>query len=283
MPFNGLAPAPELVRAPFGLETVAAVIRHNRDDEHWAQGYQQETGHCHYRAGSWSPCTQAETHEIYDQDGDAWETVQPFFVQAEDTCTDARALRRPEARERLLELIDHLTWKAAERELWFGDHVQGLDPADFPDKPDNGWLLGPGSVSVGTGLSPRVGLARVLERMAVLFPNTQGVVHMSPGAAVMLGDSLEANPANDPTIMRVKATGTPVVIGQGYAVDTDGIQDRIFGTGPVTVHVGPAEVITPDLRTGAVVAQNEFKLMAERPVSVHFDGCSHVSATITYA
>lgn len=282
MPFNGLSPAPQLERAPFGLETVAEVIRHGRDDEHWAQGYQQETSHCHYRAGSWSPCTGAETHELFSQDGDAWDAVQPFFVQAEDTCADARSLRRPEARTRLLDIIDHLTWKAAERELWFGDHVQGLPDADYPNKPDSGWLLGPGSVSVGTGLTPLAGLAQVLERMAVLFPNTAGVVHMSPGTAVMLHGSLEADPHNDPKIMRVKATGTPVVIGQGYAA-TSGIQDRIFGTGPVTVHVGPAEITTPDLQTGAVVAQNEFKLMAEQPVSVHFDGCSHVSATLTYA
>ena len=282
MAFNGLSPAPELERAPFGLDSVADVHEHGAgpDDAHWAQGYRQENSLCHYKVGSWEPCTPGEVSPLYDSEGDAWQGVTPFFVQAEDTCKDSMHLKRPETRQKLLQLLDIVSWKALEHELWTGEHTQASSSSTGPlEGAENAYLEQAGAVSVGTGMTPQAGLASVIERLAYLLPGTLGIVHMSPGAAAVLGSQglLEA----DGKIMRVKSTGNPVVIGTGYASDS-GIQPAIYGTGAITVHVGPSRLITEDLTQGAVIAQNKLELVGERPVAVGWDGCVHVKAGLTF-
>lgn len=284
MPFNGLSPAPKLERAPFGLESVAHVITHGDGDEHWGNGYEQESLLCHYDADTWAMCQvpadgqveyAAYTNLHTSGTADVWYPVRPWFIQAEDTCTDARALRRPEAKDRLLDVLEALTWKGIERELWTGAHTTA-DP-DW----SNPFFAMAGSTVIPVASTPKIALALLIEQLSYRLPGVEPVVHMSPGTAVLLGGELEVDPSNNPNVMRVKSTGTPVAIGTGYAVDANSVRNVMFGTGPITVHVGPSRMITSDLGQGAVVANNEFKLVAERPVAAAFDPCHLVSSSYT--
>lgn len=275
---RGLALAPAVVRAPFGLETVADVTKH--DEAHWAAagGYRQENGLCHYVSHSWEVCSPDQVTSLFDGDSDedVWQQLDPFIVQVEDTCKETLAIMRAEARERVMDLLEVLTWKAAEHELWYGTHTQAAEAVAGDRNP---YLEDPNGVSVGTGMEPIMGLAAVEERLANLLPGIQGVIHMTHGTAVVLssGGALEA----DGKVMRVKGTGTPVVVGSGYS-DTNDVGSTIHGTGPIAVHVGLKKMLTDDLTQGFDWRANAGELRAERPVSVSWDGCFHVKAGITY-
>lgn len=272
----GLSTAPKLERAPFGLETVADVEDHGVD-YHWALGFQQENSLCHYKATSWEPCNDTEVTELFDQDGNVWQKVYPFFARLDDTCNELRVLKRPETTSRLLELMDIVSWKALEHELWYGEHAQGSASADMTA--NSAYLERSGAVDVGSGMNPKVGLAAVIERLAYLLPGSQGVVHMTPGTSVIL--SAEGLLEPDGKVMRVKGSGTPVVVGAGYT-DLNDVGSTIYGTGPIKAHVGDSRLVTDSLAQGASWAQNQGVLGVERPVAASWDGCVHVKATVTY-
>jgi hypothetical protein len=267
MPFNGVVPAVDYTEAPFGLANSAVVINHD-DDEHWVAGFEQENGLCGVTVETWEMCGRAAGSTVSDTtDGDRWNKVYPFYVAAEDQCATVLSAKRPESQTRLLNLLDAVSIKAAEHELWTGEQATS-------ETNDNHFLTDGTATSAGTGLSPLAALAAVEETMAVCMPGVRGVIHMSPRTATYLGDRFVEMDGKLYT-----PAGSSVVIGQGYA----GQSAAIFGTGTVIVHLGKSKMVTDDLAQAVDTKSNTIVLRAERPVAVTWDGCCHVGATVTYS
>src|SRR3954471_15070678 len=143
MAFTGVMPAVDLVAPRYGLQAGATVIKHGEDEQPWGAGFEQENGLCGVRGETWVWCgivanaaqppapvdsdAQQGVTELTSgdqEDADRWEQVYPFLVQAEDTCTNTLHAKRPETREHLLDVLEYLSIKGAERELWVGGSNQ---------------------------------------------------------------------------------------------------------------------------------------------------------------
>jgi hypothetical protein len=197
-----------------------------------------------------------------------WEQVYPFLVQAEDTCAaqpgNTLHAKRPETQKHLLDVLEFLSIKGAERELWVGGSNQDAK------------ALTRNAVSVGTDVSAKQALARVEDAMAACLPGVQGTIHLPPAMAALLENSLYEHDGKLTTF-----SGSQVIVGAGYAGQSPVGKSAIYGTGPVVAHLGPTSMVTEELAQMANVQRNEFHLRAERLVAVTFDGCCHVGATVT--
>jgi hypothetical protein len=293
MAFTGVMPAVKLIAPRYGLEAGSTVIRHGENEQTWGAGFQQENGLCGIRGETWVWCgsvanyvenppapvdsdAQQGVTELTSgdqEDADRWEQVYPFLVQGEDTCTTTLHARRPETKTHLLDVLEFLSIKGAERELWVGGSNQESKALsrDFED------------VSGGTARDAKKSLGRVEDAMAACLPGVQGTIHIAPAVAALLDNSLQDIDGELWTF-----AGSRVVVGAGYAGqattaggDFDPDESAIFGTGPVVVHLGPTSMVTDELAQMANVTHNEFHLRAERLVAVTFDGCCHVGATVS--
>lgn len=280
MAFTGVMPAVGLIAPRYGLEAGATVIKHGSDDQTWGAGFEQENGLCGIKGETWVWCgTQAEkagTPTAQDLTAETtltgtegtsterWELVYPFLVQAEDTCRTTLNTKRPETKKHLLDVLEFLSIKGAERELWAGG-------SNVDSK-----ALTRNATSVGVDLTAKGALARVEEAMAACLPGVQGTIHAPPGLAALLDNSLQDIDGELWTF-----SGSRVVVGAGYAGQSPVGKSAIYGTGPVIVHLGPTSMVTDELAQMADMRRNEFALRAERLVAVTFDGCCHVGATVT--
>jgi hypothetical protein len=280
-------PAVGLIAPRYGLESGATVIRHGAEDQTWGAGFQQENGLCGIKGETWVWCGAVANAQLPDpapvdsedqsvvteltgateDDADRWEQVYPFLVQAEDTCTNTLHAKRPESKDHLLDVLEFLSVKAAERELWVGGSNNEAK------------ALSRGAEDVGGagGTDAKKALGRVEDAMAACLPGVQGTIHIAPAVAALLDFSLQEEDGKLYTF-----AGSRVIVGAGYAGQS-GSPDTsaIYGTGPVVVHLGPTSMVTDELAQMANVRQNEFHLRAERLVAVTFDGCCHVGATVT--
>jgi hypothetical protein len=278
---TGVMPAVDLVAPRYGLEAGATVIKHGEDEQTWGAGFEQENGLCGIKGETWTWCgaqandaddpfgpgTGTET-DLTGTEGDSterWEQVYPFLVQAEDACTTPLTAKRPESTQHLLDVLEFLSIKAAERELW-----TGATSSDAKALTRNASM-------VGNNVSPKVGLAVVEEAMAECLPGVQGTVHLTPAMAALLENSLHEKDGKLTTF-----SGSRVIVGAGYAGQTpgDATHSAIYGTGPVIAHLGPTSMVSDEIAQMANVRRNEFHLRAERLVAVTFDGCCHVGATV---
>jgi hypothetical protein len=278
-------PAGKLIAPRYGLEAGATVVKHSENDQTWGAGYQQENGLCGIRGETWVWCgsvasftenppapvdsdAQQGVTELTtgaEEDADRWEQVYPFLVQAEDTCTNTLHAKRPETKQHLLDVLEFLSIKGAERELWVGGSNQESK------------ALSRDAEMVGTGLDAKKALGRVEDAMAECLPGVQGTIHIAPAVAALVDTSLQEDDGKLYTF-----AGSRVIVGAGYAGQSGGPDtSAIYGTGPVVAHLGPTSMISDELAQMANVRHNEFHLRAERLVAVTFDGCCHVGATVS--
>jgi hypothetical protein len=299
MAFTGVMPAVDLVAPRYGLEAGATVVKHGENDQTWGAGFEQENGLCGIRGETWVWCgivanatgspgdpdavppvppdpptpvdsdAQQGVTELTDgaeETTERWEQVYPFLVQAEDTCTTTLHARRPESKQHLLDVLEFLSIKGAERELWVGGSNQ-----------ESKALSRGGDMVTTTGVSAKAALGMVEDAMAACLPGVQGTIHIAPAVAALLDNSLQEDDGKLYTF-----AGSRVVVGAGYAGQSaDPTESAIYGTGPVIVHLGPTSMVTDELAQMANVQRNEFHLRAERLVAVTFDGCCHVGATVS--
>jgi hypothetical protein len=293
MAFTGVMPAGKLIAPRYSLESGATVIKHGENDQTWGAGFQQENGLCGIRGETWVWCgivanatgdrsadppvlpepvdsdAQVGVTELTtgaEEDADRWEQVYPFLVQAEDTCTNPLHARRPETKEHLLDVLEFLSIKGAERELWVGGSNQEAKA-----------LSRDAEMVTADAVPAKAALGMVEDAMAACLPGVQGTIHIAPAVASLLDSSLQDVDGELWTF-----AGSRVVVGAGYAGQSgDPTESAIYGTGPVVVHLGPTSMVTDELAQMANVRHNEFHLRAERLVAVTFDGCCHVGATVS--
>jgi hypothetical protein len=287
MAFTGVMPAVDLIAPRYGLEAGATVIKHGDDEQTWGAGFEQENGLCGIKGETWVWCGaianaktppapvafagQTSPDQLTAGEGtstDRWEQVYPFLVQADDTCADQPGntlhAKRPDTITHLLDVLEFLSIKGAERELWGGKSNTAAK------------ALTRNANMVGTDLPPKIALAYVEDAMAACLPGVQGTIHLPPAMAALLENSLQEDGGKLTTF-----SGSQVVVGAGYAGQSPTGKSAIYGTGPVVAHLGPTSMVTDELAQMANVQHNQFTLRAERLVAVTFDGCCHVGATVT--
>lgn len=285
MPFKGVFPAAQNTPAPFGLFSVADVTRHTTRDSHWGSHFSQETEACVFDASIVDVCGAEAPIQVFDStDAERWTDVHPFGIIAKDSCLSVGwSVQDRKARvKRQLELI---TEKAVETELWNGAYLQAWNTTEGVTPATQGMYLASTSattLNAGTAVRPKIGLALLEQALAECSTGYQGSIHMTPLIASMIGMEMQRDGDK-----LVTSNGNSIVVGTGYdgrgpgqAAPTDAFTHWMYATGPMFVHLGAGELITVSEGEAVNAATNEMTYVAERPASVHWDGCCHLAVQV---
>lgn len=280
MPFKGVFPADKVTPAPNGLFSVASVTRHGGRDDHWAMGFAQESEACAFNASLIDICGAEAPINFFDtSDRERFVNTLPFGIVARDEClTPGWNVQNRKAR--VLRQLDLVTPKAVEMELWNGSYRQAADAGATTGM----YLSSTAAEVIETGAQkPRVAMALLEQAIATCGPGFQATLHMTPLVTSMIGAELRASDDRLETV-----NGNLVAVGAGYdgrgpgeaTAPTNNFVHWIYATGPVSIHLGTDELVTVDEVQATNAATNEMTYVAERPASVHWDGCCHFAVQV---
>lgn len=289
MAFNGIIPASPLEVRPCGLFSVARMVDHREEDEHWLSGSDIET--------SAYPVVQIRTQQdavvaggsgvVFDgtNKSDTYKTT-PFFVELTANKTSVDFLRGG-LTPGLEEQARAVAQKAVERELWEGIATQNATPASEAAYLRRAANDGGATVVTSGGASPEKALYLIEQSIAESPTGGPGIIHMTPDVASALGSRLRYFEKNDidKNTYAVTRIGTLVVIGAGYTgagpkgangTAASATNKWMFATGAVSVELG-----RPDYQEYNTPGTNHHYGAISLPAAVHFDPSIFSAAQVT--
>jgi len=280
MAFTGVLPAEKLTPAPYGLFTAADVTEHGSRDEHWIGGFSAESEACAFNATLIDICGDVDPVTVRDTlDDQRWIDVEPFGIVAMDHCLTP-GLSVIDRRARILRQLDLITPKAVETELW-----QGLFRREADGAETGMYLASTAATTItATAQKVRVGLGLLEQNLANCSSGFQGVIHITPLVAALLGTELD----QDGDTLLTKS-GNKVSVGTGYDGRGPGddaspaaaaVQHWMYATGPVFVHLGTDELVTVNDAQSVDVETNIATWVAEKPAIAYWDGCCHFAVKV---
>lgn len=289
MAFNGIIPAAPLTVRPCGLFSVARVVEHREEEEHWLNGSFIETDAY--------PSVQIRTQQnavipgdagvVYDgTDKPTTYKTTPFFVELHATKTTAEFLRSG-ITSGLEKQAKAVAQKAVERELWEGLATQNATPASEAAYLRRATNDGGATVVTSGGASPEKALYLIEQSIAESPTGGPGIIHMTPDVASALGSRLRYFEKNtiDENTYAITRIGTLVVIGAGYTGNgpegaagtaASATNKWIFATGSVTVELGK-----PEFQEYNTPSTNDHFALVSLPAAVHFDPSIFSAAQVT--
>lgn len=287
MVFNGIEAAPPLEIAPCGLLSVARVVKHTAEDEHWINQYTAELDG--FPEVNIMTNVGNQKYSVYDPAGVSESSqVLPFWVElvAKQTGVD---FARDGFSDTYLRQIEAATQKAVERELWEGEATRGNTAAGS----ENFLTKSGGATSVTSGgVAPEKALYLIEQSISNSPTGGRGIIHMTRDVASALGSRLRYFEKNeiDENTYAVTRLGTLVVIGSGYTGNgpigatgraASATNKWIFATGVVEVHLGPADFVTRKAADAIKPSVNDVEVQVLRPAAVHFDPSIYYTAQVT--
>jgi hypothetical protein len=291
MAFTGIVPASPLEVAPCGLFSVARVVDHREEEEHWLTGADVETNAF--------PTVQLRTNQdaviaggagvIYDGSAspETYKTT-PFFIEIKTDKTSVDYLRDNEDLTPTMEKqVKAVAQKAVERELWEGVATLNATPASEAGFLRRATADGGASVKTSGGVTPEKALWLIEQSISESPTGGRGVIHMTRDVASALGSRIRYFEKNeiDENTYAVTRLGTVVVIGSGYTgagpIGATGAAASptnkwIYATGGVVVELG-----RPAVQTYSEVRSNDHFALISYPASVHFDPSIFSAAQVT--
>lgn len=281
MAFDGVVPAGNVKPAPYGLFSVADVVERGPRDEHWGNGFSAMSEACTFTSRIVDVCGAVAPVDVFVKAGERFKSVKPFGILTLDECLSV-GYDAEDRRARVVRQLEIVTEKAVETELWVGNYRRAwnLDDPD-PDEPDTYLSQSTTDVVEGTAQKPTVALALLEQALADCGPGYQGVIHLSPLTASVLGNHLHEEDGK-----LLTNSGNLVAVGSGYdgrgpgdsAAPADKFVHWMYATGPVRVVLGSKELITVNPAQATNVKTNEMTYAAERPAAVYTDGCCQLGA-----
>lgn len=288
MVFDGIYPAPPLTIAPCGLLSVAQVVTHGTDDEHWVNpGTTESDGY---------PTIKVQTNlgnnvaTFYDGSSvDTNTDVLPFWIELSKKETSVDFLRKGEFNGPYFAQIEAATQKTVEFELWEGKAAQ----ANTTPGTDNYLIKQNGATIVTSGgVAPEKALYLIEQSIANSPTGGRGIIHMTRDVASSLGSRLRYFEKNeiDERTYAVTRLGTLVVIGSGYTGNgpigatgraASATNKWMFATGEAVVHLGPADFVNRDAAMAFNPRVNDFVVQILRPAAVLFDPSIFSAAQVT--
>lgn len=261
--------------APYGLLSPAVqVIEDN--DPHWQNGFQYETLGCAGVTRLHGVCS-GVTAEVSDDEGEKFRSYRPFVIQTTFTCS-TMSRSADELEEMARRELDIITQTAIEREFLTG--VLAEAEATETSSDANRYLADGDAVSLSTEkVRLKLGIALLEDAIASTGNGAQGLIHM-PRSAASVADLDSDGDGGDGGVLRT-GVDTPVVAGVGYSPTTPGETDVVlYGTGPVTVRLGPIEIDIAEAAQAIDRESNTTTYHAERVAAVTWDSCVHFSVPV---
>lgn len=291
MAFNGIIPAAPLEVRPCGLFSVARMVDHREEAEHWLNGADIETiaypkVQIRTNQDAVIPADEGVVFDGTDKD-DTYKTT-PFFVELTASKTSVAFVQGgSDLTDDLEKQAKAVAQKAIEFELWEGVATRNATPDS-----EAGYLRRPASeggadVVTAGGVAPEKALWLLEQAIADSPTGGPGIIHMTADVASALGSRLRYFEKNeiDQNTYAITRIGTLVVIGSGYTgAGPDGvggaaasaINKWMFATGSVTVETGKyfvQKTVRP--------STNDHDAVVSLPAAVHFDPSIFSAAQVT--
>lgn len=283
---SGVFPAAELRPARGGiLDGAASVTEHADSWGQWTNGaFFWTSDACPVELVLSDYCSNAADGLIAANDNSSSVEGWPFGIITRYRClTIGTKLEEMKATALVQNRVG--TQKALEYELWTG----GISRAS--NHLDNRFLSGPGSTDVtpgGAAVSVKLGLAAMEQALADCGLGSAGVIHMTRAEASLASADGALIWENGKLMTVLK---TPVIAGVGYDANVEWSSDPVtelpipapgpvgpmpttqwmYATGPVSVHLGPSEIIDSQPMTN--IGTNEITILAGRPAALYYDSC----------
>jgi hypothetical protein len=250
MVFNGVVDAPKTAPARFGLLSVAEVVDHPASDEHWVSKAYWQPELCSYDVQLVDVCNPGAPTDVVFGSAAGDSEATGFGIDVTDLCTSTFGYSFEERKLRLKKAADTVTQVAAETQLW-----TELEAVNIMD------IVGATNVTLKHALGK-------VEQALGCTAGAGGVIHVSREIATLLvAENLVIRSSTNPDMLET-VLGTPVIAGHGYG------SDRIYGSGPVVLHLGPVVIYE-----GPNISINDLVNKAERPAELVWDPCCLVAAT----
>jgi len=283
MAFAGVVPASRPVPSPYGLFSVAKVNNHGGRDEHWAGGFAYDSELCNVEGSVIDVCGGAPL--VFQEPEDFTDSkVTPFGIRVMNECLSI-GYSAIDWKARTIRQLELITQKGVEAELWAGAYSSTING-------ENQFLASDAAVDVtggsrdtpGAAVNPKVGIALLEQAIAECGSGTQGTLHVPPAVGALFGLPEDSEIGDQLHTFN----GNLVAIGTGYDGRGPGDQDPpddwftpwIYATGPVTVDLGPSELVSPDFGSAVNPRTNDMAFVAVRPASVFWDGCCHFAVQV---
>lgn len=263
--------APILIPSKFGLVASAPEDTQGVDNgvERWVNGFTWTPEKC--TGGGSFPVTrpvdyseEKETDFVNDQS-----QYQPFIVWAGQA--DSPVLNRDKDRKALAQrLLASCESKQMEAELMYGAITQDLEL-------DNAYLTDDSTEMLDATDNVVDELAALEDARANCHCGGQSMIHVTPGDAIRLF-AARAIERSGPYL--ITATGSIVVPGAGYLGD-EAANPGMYATNTVYIKRGAVDLMnSDDPRVGVNRQNNEWDVIAERPVAAFYDPCCAFGITI---
>ena len=281
---TGVFPAAELKPARGGILDGASVTEHADSWGQWTNGaYFWTSDACPVDLILSDYCSNAAEGIIASNASGSSVEGWPFGIITRYTCLTV-GTKLEEMKATALKQNRVGTQKGLEYELWTG----GISRAS--GHLGNRYLSGEGGTDVtpGAAVSVRTAIAALEQALADCGLGAAGVIHMTRAEASLaaVGNAIVWDGSKLTTILK-----TPVIAGVGYgpavwfnpAPDTQTpipapvpvgpmpTKQWMYATGPVSVHLGPSEII--DIPPMTNIRTNEISILAGRPAAIYYDSC----------
>lgn len=297
-------PPHELSPYPYGLLSVAQVTNHSESEDHWARWTAHQFDSDAFAARLLTILDADVTNgELYNGIGKPrFLEYIPFGIEVEDFASTF-GITSQDRMARVTRILECITSKAIERELWEGYAAQeaGNNNSYFTQGGDSPAV--DVTVTAG-GDAPRVALARLEGALAQCPSGQHGTIHMTRRMGSLLADEidrldymtrLDADAAYTKGQSLITHIGTPVVIGTGYTGNgpvgaganaaATNTTEWMFATGYVDVDLGAIKVVNDNLSQAITVSSNtnDMRFKAVRTAAVHFEPCCHYAVRVNYS
>lgn len=190
----------------------------------------------------------------------------PFFVETRVSGSTLEA-DSDKKREKAEEALNIVQQKAIEKEVWSGTLSKTINTSvrtgDYRQNRFFSDFTNPNFTSLSdTALSPDKAVALLEEGIGEYTLGIRGVIHMPRRIASLA--SIEAD-SGDSEILYTEL-GNYVIAGSGYT--KIGNDYWIFGTGPMTVVLGAAQIIPGEHSQAVDTRKNNIEYIAQKPVGV---------------
>jgi hypothetical protein len=254
--------------APYGILSKATHV-YNESGDLWTAGITYEIEDASVESKNVSILgvdTQVSATAVNNPDNESWGFYYPFDVQA-----SVKKSTMGNTPERIIkaahDALDVVTQKSIEFEFWEGGIAKQLTRTN-----DNRWLARNTATIVngGVAVKPRYGLGLIQEAMGNSTIGSQGTLHMPVSVAEILKG---VHDHDGEGVLRTKV-GTPVIAGTGYTRrGPDGTlapagQAWIYGTGPVSVRLGPVHMVPEKLSQAVNTSINDIEYYVDRAAAV---------------
>jgi hypothetical protein len=257
------------------VNLLASALRPDDGSGRWMEGMSWRSELCPTYQG-YNPC--AELEDGPDPGGDGLVHYVPVAYRVADECATLSGTFDEARVERLANAIASYV---VARELWTGE-LSALDPYDLPNGGATGQVnphLASADAEVVT--APAGGLMAALaeleERTRVATRGQQVFLHAPIGLVNQVASNLER-------VGNELRTGTGgIVIGDAGYPGTGPAgtgTNWIYGTGPVSVRLGPVQATT-EPRATVDRGTNTRLVWADRMFAVTFDPCAHFAMQVT--